>query len=183
LKNLLDKDLIANYLKTKDEKFLEILIEKYLKGIYGFIYKNIGNSTDAQDVTQETFVKVWKNLKTFDASKNFKSWIFQIAKNSSIDFLRKRKTIPFSSFEYQVGNNALLNGLIEKTPSLCDSIDNKMQINSALNELSPKNRIVFNYKQNDNLTFNEIATSLGESINTVKSRYRRALKTMRNYLE
>ena len=90
-----DKKLIQQYLKG-DSKSLDFLIAKYLKMIYSFVYKNVGSQSDAEDITQEVFVKVWKNLKKFDQKKSFKPWIFQIAKNTSIDFLRKRKTIPFS---------------------------------------------------------------------------------------
>ena len=90
-----DKILIQQYLKG-DEKSLEILIARYLKPIYSFVYKNVGNPSEAEDITQEVFIKIWKNIKKFDQNKNFKPWIFQIAKNTSIDFLRKKKSIPFS---------------------------------------------------------------------------------------
>ena len=87
--NLADKKLIQQYLKG-DEKSLEILVVKYLKLIYSFVYKNVGNPAEAEDITQEVFIKVWKNMKKFDQNKSFRPWIFQIAKNTSIDFLRKK---------------------------------------------------------------------------------------------
>lgn len=65
-----DAQLIAAYLKG-DEKAFEILVKRYLKPIYSFIYKNIGNPEAAEDITQETFVKVWKNLKKFKHDKKF----------------------------------------------------------------------------------------------------------------
>ena len=69
------------------------------------VYKNVGNQSEAEDITQEVFVKIWKNIKKFDQNRSFKPWIFQIAKNTSIDFLRKKKSIPFSKFENEEGGN------------------------------------------------------------------------------
>ncbi len=93
-----DQKLIANYL-AGDEKSLEILINRYLRPIYSFVYRHVGNGEVAEDITQEVFVKVWRNLKKFDQNKSFKTWIFTIAKNTSFDFFKKKKAIPFSELE------------------------------------------------------------------------------------
>ena len=63
-----DKILIQQYIKG-DEASLEILIARYLKPIYSFVYKNVGNPSEAEDITQEVFIKIWKNIKKFD--RNF----------------------------------------------------------------------------------------------------------------
>lgn len=94
--NATDEQLIKQYLKG-DENSLEILIKRYLKPIYSFVYRNIGNSEKAQDITQEVFIKAWKNLALFRTSKassgaGFKSWLFTIAQNSCIDYLKQKKT-------------------------------------------------------------------------------------------
>lgn len=178
--NLSDKNLITKYLEG-DEKSLEFLIGRYLKPIYSFVYRNIGNVADAEDITQEVFVRVWKNLKRFKREKSFKSWIFKIAKNASIDFLRKRKTIPFSRFENEMGQNILEKKLVNH-PTFLDDANNKNIIAAALESLSLKHRAVFSYRYEHNFTFAEIAKSLGESVNTVKSRYRRALSILKDSL-
>jgi RNA polymerase sigma-70 factor (ECF subfamily) len=178
-----DKKLICLYLNG-DEKALEILIARYLKPIYSFAYHNVGNIADAEDITQEVFVKVWKNIKKHDSKKgSFKSWIFTIAKNTSIDFLRKKKSIPFSMFENQGEQNAFIERLVVPEISLCDTFDNRKTLEPAIENLPPKYRIVFNYRHNDNLRFSEISQALGESINTVKSRYRRALISIRKFIK
>ena len=86
-----DEQLINNYLKG-DEKSLEILIHRYLKPIYNFVYRYVNNKQEAEDVTQEVFVKTWRNLKKFKRNKSFKTWIFSIAKNTAIDSFKKKKT-------------------------------------------------------------------------------------------
>jgi RNA polymerase sigma factor (sigma-70 family) len=171
-----DNSLIKEYLKG-DEGSLEILIKRHLKSVYGFVYGRIGNSQEAEDITQEVFVRAWKNLKKFDRQKNFKSWIFAIAKNASIDFLRKKKTIPFSAFEDEEGNNFVTDKLIDK------NIFPENELAYAVEKLPPKYRDVVSMHNDKLFTFKEISKTLGESINTVKSRYRRALINLKRIIK
>jgi len=173
-----DQELIKKYLKG-DEKSFEILIAKYLKQIYNFVYRNVGSQADAEDITQEAFVKVWKNLKKFDQKKNFKPWLFQIAKNTSIDFLRKKKSIPFSRFENDKGQNVLTENLSAPLPNLTETISDRETIATAMSDLSKKEQNVISLRNKEGMSFKEISGVLKESINTVKSRYRRGLKNMK----
>lgn len=173
-----DTKLISQYFKG-DGKALEFLIRKYLKQIYGFAYRNVRTAADAEDITQEVFVKMWKNIRKFKKEKSFKIWLFAIAKNASIDFIRKKKIIPFSSFDDGKGHNIILEKLAGPKVSLEEIFDGKKALAIAAEELSPKSRTIFSFRHNDGLTFREIAKSLGESVNTVKSRYRRALSKIK----
>jgi len=173
-----DKKLIQQYLKG-DEKALELLVEKYSRPIYSFIYKNIGSGVDAQDVTQEVFLKVWKNIKKFDQKKSFKPWLFQIAKNASIDFLRKRKTIPFSRFENENGQNMLVDSIESAPVNLIGTLSDQHTLVMAMQTLSKKEQKIITLRHSYGLSFKEIAASFEESINTVKSRYRRTLEALR----
>ncbi len=174
---VLDEQLVNDYL-AGDEKSLEVLIKQYLKPIYSFVYRYVGNSQEAEDITQEAFVKVWKNLKKFKKGKNFKTWVFEIAKNTSIDFLRKKKSIPFSQFENENGQNMLLETLADSQTTLRDNF-NTETLNLAIDGLPSRYHIVFKHRYTDGLKFYEIAKLLGEPINTVKSRYRRAVNILK----
>ena len=134
-----DKTIIYEYLNG-DEKSLEILIQRYLKPIYSFVYRNVGDQAFAEDITQEVFVKVWKNIKKFDQKRDFKPWIFQIAKNASIDYLRKKKSIPFSRFENERGENALIENMASEEVDLIETISDKETISLALKNLSEKDQ-------------------------------------------
>ena len=68
-----DKELIIEYLKG-DEKSFELLVARYLKSIYGFAYRQVGNIADTEDITQEVFVRVWKNIKRFNLKKDFRDY-------------------------------------------------------------------------------------------------------------
>ncbi|MFH1392561.1 MAG: sigma-70 family RNA polymerase sigma factor [bacterium] len=163
-----DKQLIANYF-TGDEKSLEILISNYLKPIYSFAYRYLNNSQDAEDATQDVFVKVWKNLKKFDENKKFTTWIFQIAKNTCFDFLKRKKPVlisVFSDFEIPV------------EPAFLAAAE----INSSLEQLPLKYRLIIFLRYNDHFNFREIAEILGEPLNTIKSRHRRALAMLKKLL-
>ncbi len=180
-----DQKLIANYL-AGDEKSLEVLINRYLKPIYSFVYRYVGNGEAAEDITQEVFVKVWRNLKKFDQNKSFKTWIFHIAKNTSFDFLKKKKAIPFSEFENEEGENKLIETLANPTPlpsELLEQVGIEEMLNVIINQLAPKYRMVLFLRCNDHFTFREIAETLGESINTIKTRYRRGIAILRKLLK
>ena len=90
-----------------DNAAFEKLLKRYLKSVYNFIYRLASDREVAEDLTQETFVKVWKNLRRFDQTKSFKVWIFTIAKNTAYDFLKKKKTIPFCCCTDEEVNNKM----------------------------------------------------------------------------
>lgn len=159
-----DGELITDYLKG-NEKSLEVLIKRYLKPIYSFAFQFVGNSQEAEDITQEVFIKMWRNLKKFNKKKNFKTWIFTIAKNTCLDWQKKKKTLPL--FE-SIGNSISFSiGFLEK------------DLQKAIGNLSPKYRQVLLLRYNEDLTFRQIAEILGESVNTVKSRHRRAINLLK----
>jgi RNA polymerase sigma-70 factor, ECF subfamily len=179
-----DQQLIADYL-TGDEQSLELLIKQYLKPIHSFVYRYVGSTPEAEDITQEVFIRVWRNLKKFDQDKSFKTWIFSIAKNASLDFLKKRKTIPFSEFENEDGENMITETFVDPSPlphELLERAGMAQVLTSAMEKLSPKYRMVLFLRYNDHFNFREIAESLGEPLNTVKSRHRRALVMLKKLL-
>ncbi len=185
MNNCSDEQLIEDYL-TGDEESLEILFGRYLKPIYGFTYGYAGSRRDAEDITQEVFVKAWRHLKRFDRNKSFKAWIFSIAKNAAIDFLKKKKTIPFSVFENKEGKNIVTETLADPSPlpsELSEKADIAQMLTAAIEKLSPEHRLVLSLRYNDHLNFREIAELLKEPLHTIKSRHRRALIKLREFRE
>lgn len=172
-----DQQLVFKYLKG-DEKALEILIKRYLKPIYSFTHRYVGNFQDAEDITQEVFIKVWRNLKKFDRKKSFKTWIFSIAKNACVDRLRKVSSGAKSAaplYENIIDPSLLPNETFAQKSAAG-------AVNRAVNKLTPKYRLVLSSYYNDNFTFREISQALGEPLNTVKSRHRRALIYLKKLL-
>ena len=179
-----DAQLVADYLNG-DEQSLHLLIEKYLKQVYGFVYSYVRGNAEAEDITQEVFVRAWRNLKKFDPEKNFKTWIFAIAKHASIDALKKKKAVNFSAFDDENGDNALFEMLMD-TGLLPDEIFEKKHAAKMLagltRLLAPAYRRVLALRYQDDLTFAKISETLHEPLDTIKSRHRRALMVLKKML-
>jgi RNA polymerase sigma-70 factor, ECF subfamily len=189
--NQQDINLVNQYLQG-DEESLEVLVKKYFKQIYAFIYRYTGNSLEAEDITQEVFVRMWKNIKRFDRERNFKTWLYAIAKNAAIDFFRKhrlatgeRKIVPFSAFENEDGSNFVFDNLADSKPTAHEILERRSLVQSislAAGKLSKKYRTVLSFYYKKQLNFREIAELLNQSINTVKSNHRRAIIALKNIL-
>lgn len=179
-----DAQLVAEYLRG-DKEALQILISRHLKMIYNFVYRYVCNAHDTEDLTQDIFIKTWRNLKKFDQTRSFKTWIFKIAQNTCLDFLRKKKTVPFCEFENEEGENPMAESLADPAPLPQEIFDREnlaRELSLATEKLPPKYRAVLFLHYNDHLTFQEISESLGEPLDTVKSRHRRAIIALRKIL-
>lgn len=182
-----EKQLITAYLKG-DEEAIKLLIDCYLQEVYLYFLKRTSNSMVAEDLTQETFIKMWRNLKKFDLDKNFRSWLFTIAKNTFIDYLRKNyhkggllKEIVFSEFEDEEKEMGILNNFVIDHSLIFETIDQKEQIskiNQILDTLPKNDKKLFEYRLNG-LKFNELAKIFNTSVNTIKSRYHRLIQKIK----
>lgn len=208
----LDNNLISNYL-SGDRESLDILIHKYLKPIYNFSYSYVKDGTIAEDTTQEVFVKVWKNIHKFDPQRTrkkhlklldlgqkshalyqtngesfgsgFKTWIFAIAKNTCLDYLRTKKTISFSLFSTNEGGNILEDTVKDMSPlpqEILELSEIRKSLNLTMLQLSPKYQEILSLHYNKEFKFREIADFTGISLNTVKSQHRRALIALKKLL-
>jgi RNA polymerase sigma-70 factor, ECF subfamily len=165
--------------KRKDERAFRMLVEHYINPIYRFVVSIVKNRGDAEDVIQDTFFSAWNHLVSFDTTRSFKTWLFTIAKNRALNWISKKKPTLFSEFTSDdTDTNTVLDTLTDSAllPSvLFDNALHAEQVRSALEKLSIKQQTVVTLHYIEDLTFEEIASILNESINTVKSRNRRAL--------
>ena len=168
-----------------DDKSFEILVARYLHSIYNFAFRYVGDSSQAQDISQEVFLRAWRNLKKFDSEKKFKTWLFAIAKNACIDYLRQRKVLPFSFFEDEAGNNYVEEGIISEDIPLevFEKNDLVIRLNKAISELPPRQQEVLSLHYWEKMTFEEISQALHEPLDTLKSRCRRAVISLRAKLK
>jgi len=180
-----DENLIKKYLKGETSS-LDILVKRYFRQIYFFVLKYAGTPQDSEDVTQEVFLKVWRHLKRFDQKKSFRAWIFTIARNSALDFLKKKKEIPFSRFEDSEGKNFFIETLADNSNFLAEAVEKKdifQRFNSVIEKFSLKCRRIFSLRYDKQFTFQEIADEMGEPLSTIKSRHRRAIQKIKKTIK
>jgi RNA polymerase sigma factor (sigma-70 family) len=155
------------------------LISKYEKKVYYHVRRLVINHDDANDVTQETFIKVWKNLDQFKRESQLFTWIYRIATNEAISFLRKKKNRFFISFGIMEGK--LAKTLIDDVFFTGDAIQLKLQ--NAILTLPQKQRIVFNMKYYDELTYGEMSAILGTTVGALKASYHFAVRKIEKYIK
>ncbi len=179
-----DKQLIADFLAGDDAAF-EILVNRHLKSVYNFLYRLTGGDAALiDDLTQETFLKAWKNIRRFDVDKNFKVWLFSIAKNNARDFWKKKKTLPFTLFENSEGYNKL-DEISEDKPlpdEILERFESEGEFDKRLNDLPKKYQTILFLRYRDDLSLSEIANILNIPYNTAKSQHQRALQAFKHEL-
>ncbi|MEN9614312.1 MAG: hypothetical protein RLZZ347_619 [Candidatus Parcubacteria bacterium] len=178
-----DQELIARFRTGDYPEAFSVILSRHIKPVYNFIYRLTLETESAEDLTQETFVKVWKKIDHYNPKEaSFKTWLFRIARNTTIDFLRQKKHIAFSAFEDADGANILTDTLADPTPDIEETLSRTMdaqQIEKLLERISPMDREILLMHYHHNLTFEEIGAVLTTSPNTVKSRHRRALLNLK----
>lgn len=178
-----DAALIEAYLEGS-ESSLELLISRYYAHVFRFVYSMTKNRQEADEITEDSFVKAWKNLKKFDREKNFKSWMLSIARNSTIDLIRKKRSMPFSTFE-EDGEEKYAESLPDPKPlpdELFATKEKQLELQRAIDELPPLYRSVIFLRYSEGVTLEEMAEIFKEPLNTIKSRYRRGLMQLKERL-
>lgn len=180
-----DQQLIAEHLAGDTQAF-NLLAERYLTPLYGFLYRYVNNSADAEDLAQEVFVKALRHIARYDQDKKFKTWLFAIAKNTALDFLKKKKTLAFSDLVTPEGDNPTIDNLADPAPlpdDLFDQANLAETLKVALSNLPASYQQVLELYYREDLNLREIAEILGTSADTIKSRHRRALIMLRPLLD
>jgi len=147
--------------------------------VFNFAYKLTGTITEAEEVTQEVFEKIWRKRNTYIIDKKITTWMLQICKNASIDLLRRRKrTAPID--EYQ------LDFLVDETINLDDEVELKSTrktLIEAISNLPDEQREIIRLMYFEGLTQREIAASLEIPLGTVKSRLKLAMSKLKNHFK
>jgi RNA polymerase sigma-70 factor (ECF subfamily) len=176
-----DEQLIEHY-RQGDEAALTVLIERHFNSIYSYVFRFVKTTAEAEDVVQEVFIKVWRQIGRFKPGTGLRPWLFRIARNTAIDHLRKKKAIPLSMFEDNDGFGKLTAGneavFMDTTSDVLEESiarEEKATLSAAVGQLPLQYREVLVLRAEENLTFEEIGTTIGKPLNTVKSLYRRGL--------
>lgn len=163
--------------KTRSNAF-KLLLEKYQQKIYWHVRRLVIDHDDADDLVQDTFIKVWKNLDKFRSDAQLYTWIYRIATNECITFLNRKKMRGDTSLDEV--SSELMDNLKSSEYFDGDKLQRKLQ--SAILTLPEKQRIIFNMKYFDDLKYDEIAEITGTSVGALKASYHIASKKIETFL-
>jgi RNA polymerase sigma-70 factor (ECF subfamily) len=183
-----DEQLLNLYTRGELEA-MEVLLERYKRPVFSFVLRLVGDKARAEDLLQETFLRLVEHASTFEGNARLKTWLFRIARNQCIDESRRRVHRKHPSLDAPTGNEADGPTLHERLAGSEHGADRrsvgnelKQRMAQAIDALPEEQREVFVLRQVQNLAFKEIAEITGVSENTVKSRMRYALERLQGAL-
>lgn len=170
--------LLIQKVMNGEANAFNILINNYRGKLFGYLLKFCGDKLTAEDLFQETLIKTWKGFKKYNEESKFSSWLFSIAHNVALDFLRKnKKQHQFVSDEEIINSPQSIN-----QENHFDAEEMKLLINKVVNSLPEKQKNVFLLRQHGGLTFKEISEITKEPLNTVLSHMSYAVKKIKKVL-
>jgi RNA polymerase sigma-70 factor (ECF subfamily) len=179
LKELTDSQVVQAFLDGEHRAFGE-LVRRYDSRLVNFVYRTVGDRERAQDLVQETFVRVYRHLHRFDQTKKFSTWIYTIAGNLAKNELRNRSRNPLVLFQTLKQNWDADHRPLEweDTQFKPDDLYRKRfvreKVEEAVKQLPEHHRVVFVLRELEGKTYEEIAEITGVNLGTVKSRLNRA---------
>jgi RNA polymerase sigma-70 factor (ECF subfamily) len=184
---LLGEDLMARIGKG-DEAAFEILVNRHQTSILSLIYRFIGDRTQAKDLSQEVFLRVWQSAKTYKTEAKFTTWIYRITANLCFNELkssRRKKWLQFlrPEADHEVQTEE---GFPDSSPSPEDLLlakERSREISNVLQSLPDNQRMAIILKRYDNLSYQEIAQVLGCSVSAVESLLVRAKRALQEKLK
>jgi len=181
--DLVEKSLVSRAKQRDIHAFAE-LVELYKDRMVSFLFRMTGNREDAYDLAQDVFLKVYSNFHAFDSNMRFSPWLYRIAQNLAIDFLRRKKKIvyldePLSGDDDRVWQLESSDPLPEEVAEFKDL---EGALERALLQLNPLYRMVLVLRFVEDLSYEEIANILSVPSTTVKTRLHRAREALRQLL-
>ena len=179
LTQLDDSSVVTRFLEGEQRAF-GILVNRYDNRLVNFVYRTIGDRERAQDLVQETFIRVYRHLHRFDTTKKFSTWIYTIASNLAKNELRNRSRNPLVFFQTIKKNWEADHRPLEwednsyKPDDLYRKRHLRTVVEQAISELPEHHRVVFVLRELQGKTYEEISQITGVNLGTVKSRLNRA---------
>lgn len=178
-KALEDFDLIDKAVLDKDQQAYAMLMKRYKKAVYFMILKMVRDADDAEDLTMEAFAKAFKNLHKFKKDYTFSTWLFRIATNNTIDFIRKKKlkTMSLNTTMSDDGGNAVTIDVEDDDNNPQDEYIRTQRIEMVrifVDKLPAKYRKLVQLRYFDELSYEEIAQELEKPLGTVKAQLHRS---------
>lgn len=174
-----DQDILEAFkAETGRDMAFNLLVNRYQERLYWHIRRMVVDHDDSDDVLQNTFIKAYNGLKNFRGDSQLFTWLYRIATNESLTFLKKKRTkffIPMVDVEHELAQNLESDALISG-----DEIQLKLQ--KALLKLPEKQRLVFNLKYFDEMKYEQMSEVLDTSVGALKASYHHAVKKIEKFV-
>ncbi len=174
-----DEERLIVQIKEGDHEAYGVLVRRYMKQAYDLAFSFVNDHDDADDVTQDAFVRAYRSIKSFRQGSQFRTWLYRIVVNLSLNLLKQRRRIlkrEFSVF-------SLLARDVASDPAAPYDLDLRMHVERALYQLSTLQRSVVILRCIDGLSTKQVSEILGCSDGTVKKHLHRGLRKMRAMLD
>lgn len=165
-------------IKNKRQRAFTLLVNKYKEQVYWLIRRIVIDHEDTNDVTQNAFIKIWRNLDSFQGNSKLYTWIYRIATNEAITFIKLNKSRYFVSLD-EIKNN--FSETLEADVYFKSS-DIQIKLQKAIASLPNKQKLIFIMRYYENMAYKDIAEAIDVKIGTIKSTYHIAIKKVEKYL-
>jgi RNA polymerase sigma-70 factor (ECF subfamily) len=174
-----NEQALVRRIQKGDRQAFEELLDTYEARVYRLAMRFTGNVSDAEDVTQEIFLGVYKSLANFRGDSSLGTWIYRIAMNHCLEFRRKRR---LESIPLEEELTLVVSDWRDDPAQSADKQEISERVEAAINALSPQHRDVIVLHELQGLTYQEVAATLNVPVGTVKSRLSNAFRRLRDLL-
>lgn len=175
-----DKELLDMFRNPETQGYaFNLLVRKYQERLYWHIRRIVVQHSDADDVIQNTLLKVWTGLSNFREDSQLFTWLYRIATNEALTFLKRKRAryiLPIVDVEAQLSSS------IESDPYM-NGTEIQMRLQKAILTLPEKQRLVFNMKYYEEMKYEDMSEILGTSIGALKASYHHAVKKIEKYFD
>ena len=174
-----DKELLVMFKEESSKNFaFNLIIKKYQKKLYSIIRRMVISHDDTDYVLQNTFIKMWHHLDGFKEDSQLFTWLYRIATNESLTFLKKKRTkffIPMVDVEYKLSQSL-------ESDQYFKGDEIQLRLQKAILKLPEKQRLVFNMKYFEEMKYEDMSEILGTSVGALKASYHIAVKKIEEYV-
>ncbi len=174
-----DEELLQQFRNESSRHYaFNLIVKKYQQRLYSHIRKMVIDHDDTNDLLQNTFIKVWNNLEGFREDSQLFTWLYRIATNESLTFLKNKKKrffLPVNDVEKELSEK-----LENSAPINADALQLKLQ--QAVLKLPEKQRVVFNLRYYEEMKYEDMSEILGTSVGALKASYHHAVAKVEKYI-
>lgn len=175
-----DKELLEMYRLSDSRNYaFNLIVRKYQERLYWHIRKIVINHDDADDVVQNTFLKVFGGLEFFREDSQLFTWLYRIATNEALTFLKRKRTkylLPLVDVEHSLSNSL-------ESDEYFDGDELQIKLQKAILKLPEKQRLVFNLKYFEEMKYDDMSEILGTSVGALKASYHHAVKKIEKFID